>query len=242
MSALDLPGGGRRYFQVAQMIAGQIAAGTYRAGQRLPPERDLAAQLDVSRAVVREALLALEIMRYIEIRVGSGVFVLPEQLRDAERGQLEIKGQIGPYEVLEARRAIEGQTAYLAAQRATDDQLAAIAAAVDRMADAIDTVPAFDAADAEYHALIAAASGNAVFETYLGHLWRMRNSALWQRWYGQTRSTHNRQRSIDDHYVILRALQRRFPERAMTAMQLHIDVLFDRFLELNLSPHTTPQD
>ena len=242
MSVLDLPGGGRRYLQVAQLLADQITAGAYRAGQRLPPERDLATQLDVSRTTVREALLALEIMRFIEIRVGSGVFVLSEHLREAERGQLAVKGETGPYEVLEARRMVEGQSAYLAAQRATEAQLDAIEARLRRMEEAIHDVPAYDAADAEYHALIAEASGNSVLVSYVGHLWRMRNSALWRRWYGQTRSVENRRRTVEDHRVICRALRRRRPEAAMSAMQLHIDVLTDRLMELQLSPPDQTED
>ncbi|MDW4497189.1 FadR/GntR family transcriptional regulator [Sulfitobacter sp. D35] len=242
MSTLDLPGGGRRYLQVAQSLADRIAAGTYKAGQRLPPERDLAAQLDVSRTTVREALLALEIMRYIEIRVGSGIFVLPEHLRDPDHGQLVVGNEVGPYEVLEVRRMIEGQSAYYAAQRASEAQLDAIGETLDRMSVSIHDIPAFDAADAEYHALIAAAAGNEVLETYVGHLWRMRESSLWRRWYGQTRTPENRRRSVEDHRTIYRALRRRRPEAAMSAMQLHIDVLTDRLLDLKLSPPDTKED
>ncbi|SNT74038.1 FadR/GntR family transcriptional regulator [Paracoccus seriniphilus] len=241
MSILDLPGGGRRYLQVAQHLADQITQGTYKAGERLPPERELSQQLDVSRTTIREALLALEIMRFIEIRVGAGVFVLGEHLRDTDGGQLAVKGETGPYEVLEARRLIEGQSAYLAATRATEAQIEEMAAIVKRMEGAIHNVPAFDAADAEFHALIAAASGNSVIEAYAVHLWWMRNSALWSRWYDQTRNPENRRRTIDDHQRIFRALQNRRPEAARTAMQLHIDVLTDRLMELQLSPPDAKQ-
>ena len=234
MTVLDLPAGGRRYLQIAQLIADQINAGGYRTGERLPPERDLAQRLDVSRTTVREALLALEIMRFIEIRVGAGVYVLSEHLRDGNRGDLNAAEAVGPYEVLEARRMVEGQSAYYAAQRATKAQLDAIETVVERMGAAINDVPSFDRADAEYHALIARASGNGVIESYVAHLWRLRDSSLWERWYAQTRNAANRRRSVEDHRTILRALQRRRPEAAMSAMQQHVDVLTDRFLDLKL--------
>lgn len=234
MSALDLPAGGRRYLQIAQKLADQINAGVYRTGQKLPPERDLAQQLDVSRTTVREALLALEIMHFIEIRVGAGVFVLSEHLRDRSRGDLIVSEAVGPYEVLEVRRNIEGLSASLAASRATPEQLDEIAAVVDRMAASVHEVQVFDHADEEYHALIARASGNGIIENYVAHLWRMRQSSLWDRWYDQTRHPANRRRSVEDHRQILRALQRRRPEAAQSAMHAHIDILTDRFLDLQL--------
>lgn len=234
MTPLDLPTGGRRYLQIAQQLADQINEGVYRTGQKLPPERDLAQQLDVSRTTVREALLALEIMRFIEIRVGAGVYVLSEHLRDRSRGDLIVSEAVGPYEVLEVRRTIEGLSASQAAHRATPEQLDGIEAVIDRMEAAINDVQVFDHADEEYHALIARASGNGIIENYVAHLWRMRQSSLWDRWYDQTRNAANRRRSVEDHRQILRALRRRRPEAAQSAMHAHIDILTDRFLDLQL--------
>ena len=234
MSLIGLPTGGRRYLGIAKDIADRIDSGEYAAGDRLPPERELAAQLEVSRTTVREALLALEIQRYVEIRVSSGVFVLPAAGRDPDRGALAEQDAAGPWEVLEARRLIEGYSAYTAAQRIDDAQLAEMERCNERMADALDDIPRFDAADAEFHLQIAAASGNAVIESYVGHLWKMRQSAMWEIWYDKTRQRKNRVRSVEDHSVILRALQRRLPDAAQTAMRAHLDVLAERFFQLNL--------
>ena len=66
----------RLYRQIADQIAALIEKGEYGAGERLPPERDLARQLGVSRPSVREALIALEVEGYVEVRVGSGVYVI----------------------------------------------------------------------------------------------------------------------------------------------------------------------
>ena len=60
---------------IADQIVGRIRAGDFPRGSRLPSERELAEQLQVSRASIREALIALEIEGYVEVRVGSGVFV-----------------------------------------------------------------------------------------------------------------------------------------------------------------------
>ncbi|WP_299651123.1 FadR/GntR family transcriptional regulator [uncultured Jannaschia sp.] len=234
MSHLDLPKRGRLYLGVAETLAARIEAGEYPAGHRMPPERDLAQTLDVSRAVLREALLALEIMRYVEIRLGSGVYVLPKHQRVRTHGALVTLEEVGPYEVLEVRRAIEGLSAYQAAERANSDQLDELTRVLDRMAERLDDVPMFDLADEEFHMLIARATGNSLIEEYVAHLWRMRRNALWDRWYDQTRHISNRRRSVEDHRQILHAIRRRRPDVAQTAMQLHIDVLVDRFLSLDL--------
>lgn len=231
---LDLPTSRRRYLQIARDLANQINDGTYRTGDRLPPERELSVQLQVSRTTVREALLALEIMHFVEIRVGSGVFVLPEHMRDTSYGDLAQSEAVGPWEVLEARRTIEAQTAFQAALRADDEMLKAIGETVDRMEAAIDDIPRFDVADAEFHALIARASGNSVFESYVAHLWKMRQGAMWSTWYDKTRKPSNRVRSVADHRAIHDALKRRLPDVAQTAMQGHLDVLAGRFFALNL--------
>jgi len=232
MSALDLPRGGRRYLEIAQHLADRISAGDHPVGERLPPERDLAQSLGVSRTTVREALLALEIMRFIEIRVGAGVYVLPSHMRDRSRGDLISTAEVGPYEMLEVRRVVEGQSAYLAAARATTAQLDRIAATVDRMAAVIDDISSFDMIDTDFHALIAQAADNAVLEMYVGNLWQMRQTSLWDRWYDQTRNPANRRRSVEDHRQILSAMQRRRPEAAQAAMFQHIDILTNRFLDL----------
>ncbi|MEF2074270.1 FadR/GntR family transcriptional regulator [Consotaella aegiceratis] len=232
----ELPQAGeRRYLQIANDLVARMAAGEFPAGSRLPPERELAASLQVSRATVREALLALELMRYVEIRLGSGVFVLPEQAREFERTISLVPETAGPSEVLEMRRLIEGESAYRAAQRGTEAQFEAIGAAVENMQSAINDLPRFDRADVEFHLLIAKASGNSLIESYVGHLWeQMRANPMWDRWYERTRHPANRRRSAQDHAAIHYALTRRIPEVAATAMRAHVDVLAQRFMDLNI--------
>lgn len=232
MSLLDLPTGSRRYLQIARQLAGEIDSGRYLPGERLPPERELAQTLDVSRTTVREALLALEIMRFIEIRVGAGVYVLGEKARGPS--EPNEPDSAAPSEVLDARRLVEAETAALAALNATPQQLEKMHAVNDRMAATIDDVPSFDAADAVFHELVAEAAGNDVLSAFVTQLWRMRESKMWAFWYDQTRHPDNRRKSVEDHRMILRALDRRSPDAARTAMQSHLDVLANRFYDLKL--------
>src|ERR1700682_6560915 len=89
----------RLYRQIADQMAALIEKGEYGPAQRLPPERDLAKQLGVSRPSVREALIALEVEGYVEVRVGSGVYVLgPRPTARAE----PLPAGSGPFELLHA--------------------------------------------------------------------------------------------------------------------------------------------
>ena len=107
----------RRFEQVAEQISKLINKGKLKPGMRLPPERELAKQLEVSRPTVREAMIALEISGMVEVRVGSGIYVL-----DTSKQKDKISNKIAeigyaPLELIEARKEIEGTNAALAAQR-----------------------------------------------------------------------------------------------------------------------------
>ena len=232
MNLHNLPTGSRRYLDIARKLANEIDKGLFVAGQRLPPERELAQTLDVSRTTVREALLALEIMRFIEIRVGSGVFVLDASYREAP-STMEPDSR-SPSDVLEARRILEGETAARAAQNATEKDIAVLNSHVTKMARSIDDVTIFDVVDAAFHAEIASIAGNDVIAELVTNLWQMRESNMWSLWYDQTRNAENRKRSVDDHLTIVKAIERELPDAARTAMQAHLDVLAGRFYQLKL--------
>ncbi len=84
-------------------------------GARLPAERDLAKQLGVSRPSVREALIALEVEGWVEVRTGSGVYVLDRSHRTAPPANGAAGAEWGPLELIRARRVVEGETAATAA-------------------------------------------------------------------------------------------------------------------------------
>src|SRR5512141_1946556 len=119
----------RLYRQIAEQIRGLITSGESEVGARLPPERDLAKQLRVSRPSVREALIALEVEGLVEVRVGSGIYVRGNG--DNGHGTHSVVQQSGPFELIRARRAVEGECAALAAKDGKRAQHAAIAEALD---------------------------------------------------------------------------------------------------------------
>ena len=116
----------RLYRQIADQISRLIESGEYRPGARLPPERLLATQLSVSRPTVREALIALEVEGWVDIRGGTGVFVLERPADPAQRTavprifpQTSALPPPGPFEVLFARDLVEPEVAALAARHAS---------------------------------------------------------------------------------------------------------------------------
>jgi GntR family transcriptional repressor for pyruvate dehydrogenase complex len=111
-------GPNRLYQTVARALMAAIADGRYPVGRRLPAERELALEFDVSRPTVREAVIALEVRGLVEVRVGSGVYVRrPPEARETPGAG------IGAFELTEARLLFEGEAAALAAVHVTDADL-----------------------------------------------------------------------------------------------------------------------
>src|SRR5256885_13049232 len=103
----------RLYRQIADQLRALIERGEFPVGSRLPPERDLAVQLGVSRPSVREALIALEVEGLVEVRVGAGIFVaMPRPVPVADPSN----EAPGPFEHLRARWLLEGEIAAEAAK------------------------------------------------------------------------------------------------------------------------------
>ncbi len=109
----------RLYQALAEKLTRLIASGEFKPGDRLPAERELAAMYNVSRPTVREAVIALEIEGLVEVRIGSGVYVISQT--PSREG---VERDIGAFELTEARILIEGEAAALAAANITDEEIA----------------------------------------------------------------------------------------------------------------------
>jgi GntR family transcriptional repressor for pyruvate dehydrogenase complex len=141
-----------------------LVRGELRKGQRLPPERDLVAQLGVSRTSVRAGLQALATKGVLVIRHGAGTFVSDGPLvLDSE--QFHFLSALHGFKrgvMFEARRALEARVARMAAERATGDDLAAISDAVTGMFASLGDSQVFLEHDARFHRAVAVASGNPI--------------------------------------------------------------------------------
>lgn len=216
----------RLYRQIADQIAALIEKGEYASGRRLPPERDLAKELGVSRPSVREALIALEVEGYVEVRVGSGVYVLGP--RPAGRA-LPLPADSGPFELIKARWLIEAECAALAAKEATRAQIRAMEEALDQMESDRDkgTMPL--AADRLFHLRIAEASGNSALALVVKTLWDQRTGALFLRLEHHFDTPALWTVAIREHRDIVAAIARHDSGAARTAMRHHMDHAARRF-------------
>ena len=165
----------RLYRQIADQLRTLIQSGEFVAGSRLPAERDLSKQLGVSRPSVREALIALEVEGWVEVRTGSGVYVLDRAQHAPSADKAIATTEWGPLELIRARRVVEGEIAAIAALQAKRRHLDAmrqagaegvaqpIAALVKRLeADAHDRARSADQARTDRDQLHAAASHMAM--------------------------------------------------------------------------------
>jgi DNA-binding FadR family transcriptional regulator len=215
----------RLYRQIADQIAALIEKGEYGAGARLPPERDLAKQLGVSRPSVREALIALEVEGYVEVRVGSGVYVTRERPSAAEA----LSADSGPFELIRARWIIEAECAALAARHATRTQIRAIDDALDEMEAQRDrgTLPL--GADRQFHLRIAEASGNSALALVVRTLWDQRQGPLFTRLEHHFDTPALWTVAIREHRDIAAAIARHDAAAARAAMRRHMDQAAKRF-------------
>nr|WP_241664547.1 FadR/GntR family transcriptional regulator [Ningiella ruwaisensis] len=218
----------RLYQQIASKLLNEITSGNYELHQRLPSERELAERYEVSRPTIREAIIALEISGVVEVRNGAGVFVISLKPGSDETSD----NDIGPFELLEARRLFESEAAALAASQVTDEELEAMAEAVEAMErDNKANVQNLESADREFHMLIARATKNNAIEFSIAHLWDVRNhSPLCMRLLDQVRSKGIQPR-VDEHRQILNALEKRDPQAARKAMKEHLTRVIDMVFE-----------
>jgi DNA-binding FadR family transcriptional regulator len=187
-------------------------------GERLPAERELAARLSVSRASLREALIALELGGVVEVRGGSGVYVSEQAPPTAARPA----AGPGPFEVLAARRMIEVEVAALAAKNATPAAVDAILVAVEQMEPNQDNLGENESADRNFHLAIARAAGNSALVGVIDYLWNQRGT-LWHKLTEHFQTEELRQLTLLDHRAILAAIASHDVAGARSAMRAHLD-------------------
>lgn len=210
----------RLYRKVAAELTQAIRDERYRIGARMPAERELAMQMGVSRPVVREALLALEVLGIVEVKVGSGAYVLrlPDEAPPAADAS-----EVTPIELVQARLIFEGEAASLAALNITDDELSLMDQYLADMRREDGTFEDWQVALTAFHLTLARATRNVAVERNVRSLWEMRErSTDCRRMLEQARSQNYRY-SLEQHAEILAALRARDGARARAAMRMHLE-------------------
>jgi DNA-binding FadR family transcriptional regulator len=222
----------RLYRRIADLLSERIDQGVFPIGTTLPPERDLAQQLGVSRSSVREALIALEVAGKVSIRVGHGVQILEATPRpvylDAAADIAD--ADVGPIQLMEVRRHVELKTAELAATNRSEDNLLRMRQAreVQALASSMSAAQYRDG-DRDFHVEIARASGNAAYAVLVATLWSYRSKALFRKFEELLVDPDRPATTATEHDDIYQAIADKDPVAARLAMKRHLNAVIRAF-------------
>lgn len=220
---------------VARQLRGRIIAGDLQPGTALPPERELAGQLAVSRATLREGLSILSQMGLLTIqrgRAGGAVVTVPAAATVSSSIALLIQTRVVTAgQLCEFRRAIEVEAAQLAAARRSHEELAAIAAALERYAHSGGSPVGQSLPGRAFHYAVAQASGNPLLAETLLSL----NDAFAECFAWQHEGPEPSRLILEIHGPILAAIRDQDATAARRAMIVHFDQLQRSLSSLGIS-------
>lgn len=215
----------RLYHQVATQLLELIDSGVFPSGTRLPGERDLAEKFGVSRVSIREAEIALQAQGRLEIKVGSGAYVL-----DGSDQPLNGLPKVGPFELTEARALFEAESAALAAPIISDDAIDELEGYIAIMSGKSSSDMSPEEADEAFHMTIARATNNPAINFVISSMWKMRaEAAQLQKVYRSVCDKDSNHRE-EEHQAILDALKNRDSSEARIAMRAHFTRMIEALL------------
>ena len=206
---------------VFERLLSYVVKGSWKPGDRIPPERELCQQLGIARTSLREALKAMELVGMLDSRVGDGTFVCPRSeflsrpLLWAFTGTDHEELQ----DIMEARTIIEENLAGLAAKRGSTEQIAEIGRAVQLMRDSLARGDSTLEADMAFHLAISTAAQNEVLRNAVQLLRNLMRQLL----YYKLLIPDVPQTVLKRHTAIYRAIAQRKPNAARSAMRLHLE-------------------
>lgn len=223
----------RIYEEIVEQIRLLVAEGHVKAGDRLPSERDLAERLQVSRASVREALSALEMMGLLEIRSGEGTYIK----------QVNIESVVAPLawvlsmekdtvlELLEVRKILETQAAVLAAERAEAEELQEMREALEEMKRDLEAGRLGDAPDHSFHYAIARATKNKILIRLMNAISDTMQQTLKASRTKLYEGEGMPERLYKEHEGIFKAIEAKSAEQAQTLMLEHLQGVEKEYLK-----------
>jgi GntR family transcriptional repressor for pyruvate dehydrogenase complex len=215
----------RLYRELARTLIAGIQSGRFKVGERLPAERELAVEYEVSRSTVREAIIALEVQGLVEVRIGSGAYVKRKPGSGDEPGFT-----VTAFELTEARIMFEGEAAALAATLITDEELDQLDAVVLRMDRENRSGGGKEEGDHDFHMLIARATRNTAVANTIEMLWRLRSTSPESVLLHEKARRANVKPVIAEHTALVKALRSRNPAKARAAMRAHLTAVMEHLL------------
>lgn len=214
----------RLYQKIAAELKKQIADGRYAVGDRLPAERLISETMDVSRTVVREAIIMLEVEGLVEVRKGSGIHVVAQAQTNQVLPTESMEESLltaGPFELLQARQLLESNIAEFAATQVTKQDIVAL---MKIQKEALKEDRSRDSQwDKNFHIQVAKATQNSVLIILVEQLWVHREQNPYWRKLHEHVDAKEIDSWCDDHDKILKALIRKDPKAAKLAMWQHLE-------------------
>ena len=207
--------------RAAQTIKEMIVSGALRPGEALPPERELAVMLGISRPSLREAIRALSAMNVLEARHGGGTYVTsldPRLLAQPISFLLQVRPQ-ATGQLFEVRSVLEVGAVRLAAANATDEQLAALERLAEQAGKELRRPERYLELDLEIHATIVESTHNALFVSLYQSVADLSTEGRRR----AVRAAQVRHRAHEDHLAVISALRQRDADTAAAAMQRHLE-------------------
>ena len=206
--------------QVVNYIRAKIEDGSLKPGDRIPPERELAKELKISRASLRMGIGYLAAMGVMKVRHGVGTFVAdgPAEFGKSSLGLLGALHGFKSWQMFEVRNLLETTLAALAAERGSEEHFTLLAEEVAEMYATIDDPAEYLIHDVRFHRTIAQASGNPI----LAALMETVSTALYEERRKTAERAKDRKSSLDAHREIYRAIRTANPAEARKAMERHL--------------------
>lgn len=210
----------RLFWNIVEKIEKLIDSGQYPPGSRLPPERELAENFEVSRPTIREAIIALEVLDRVEVKTGSGVYVLAHKKQTIDH-------KISAFELTQARALVEGEAAALAATSISESELAELKQTLEHMEQGINP----DEADRRFHLIISTATRNNAILMAVSEFWKLRDSSATVQLAYKDVCGQSDEKRTSEHMEIYQALKNGDASAARSAMHHHFNRLINALFE-----------
>ena len=210
----------RLYEQVLAQLRQHVAAAGLRAGDRLPPERELAERLGVSRASIKQAIVVLEVQGLVDVRHGGGMYLVKDTL-DTEPVEALVARRRRLPDVLEAREALETKLASLAAIRRSDADLTEIDDALDVMTRQVADGELGEDGDRRFHAAVTKAGHSELLADFMREI----SEQIAESRHESLQQPGRPERSLRQHRRIAEAIRAGDAKGAERAMRRHVDTV-----------------
>lgn len=226
----------KNYEQIIDQIQEMIVDGTFKSGDKLPPERELTTKLGVSRTSLREALKALEVLGLIESKQGGGSYIANNISKTILKSiSIAYKLNNGTVEdILELRHCLEVQAVRTAALKATDEQIKEMEDIIEKMTKTDDENEKASL-DIAFHNMLIKITDNVIFQIIsdsVSNLMAPFIKAIREIYKGNDEHL-NMYYFVEQHRNIINAIKERDPEKAAYAMIEHIRLTEEDIIKLN---------